>query len=238
MNAKERKRAKLMYRFPLLLALTGLVLLLLHWVLGFSSMDAFGELLPLVRRNWYILVLPVVLPLPCPGRGGVWRRGRRRGAVPDSAGGLVPASPQRRRCRGAGSLDSGARAVFQPAGPRRAGVSGEHFGFCRGSCPGAMQRLNDLLLYGLCQRAAPGDRAGHPTAGPARRRKRFFPGRLTQAQGRAILIAFQSVYFYRIQRIEVLFYVRRAKAADHSGDRAWQAGHDGTSDRQSQSGSL
>lgn len=63
MNAKERKRAKLMYRFPLLLALTGLVLLLLHWVLGFSSMDAFGELLPLVRRNWYILVLPVVLLL-------------------------------------------------------------------------------------------------------------------------------------------------------------------------------
>ena len=52
MNAKERKRAKLMYRFPLLLALTGLVLLLLHWALGFSSMDAFGELLPLVRRNW------------------------------------------------------------------------------------------------------------------------------------------------------------------------------------------
>ena len=58
MNAKERKRAKLMYRFPLLLALTGLVLLLLHWALGFASMDAFGELLPLVRRNWYILVLP------------------------------------------------------------------------------------------------------------------------------------------------------------------------------------
>ncbi|MEI3129442.1 MAG: hypothetical protein V8S89_00755 [Oscillospiraceae bacterium] len=52
-----------MYRFPLLLALTGLVLLLLHWALGFASMDAFGELLPLVWRNWYILVLPVVLLL-------------------------------------------------------------------------------------------------------------------------------------------------------------------------------
>ena len=62
MNAKERKRAKLMYRFPLLLALTGLVLLL-HWALGFASMDAFGELLPLVQRNWYILVLPVALLL-------------------------------------------------------------------------------------------------------------------------------------------------------------------------------
>ena len=61
MNAKERKRAKLMYRFPLLLALTGLVLLLLQWALGFASMDAFGELLPLVQRNWYILVLPVAL---------------------------------------------------------------------------------------------------------------------------------------------------------------------------------
>ncbi len=63
MNAKERKRAKLMYRFPLLLALTGLVLLLLQWALGFASMDAFSELLPLVRRNWYILVLPVALLL-------------------------------------------------------------------------------------------------------------------------------------------------------------------------------
>lgn len=63
MNAKERKRAKLMYRFPLLLALTGLVLLLLQWALGFASMDAFGELLPLVQRNWYILVLPVALLL-------------------------------------------------------------------------------------------------------------------------------------------------------------------------------
>lgn len=62
MNAKERKRAKLMYRFPLLLALTGLVLLL-QWALGFASMDAFGELLPLVQRNWYILVLPVALLL-------------------------------------------------------------------------------------------------------------------------------------------------------------------------------
>ena len=64
MNAKERERAKLMYRFPLLLALTGLALLLLHWALGFASMDAFGELLPLARqRNWYILVLPVALLL-------------------------------------------------------------------------------------------------------------------------------------------------------------------------------
>ena len=63
MNAQERTRAKLMYRCPLLLALTGLVLLLLQWALGFASMDAFGELLPLVQRNWYILVLPVALLL-------------------------------------------------------------------------------------------------------------------------------------------------------------------------------
>ena len=190
MNAKERKRAKLMYRFPLLLALTGLVLLLLQWALGFASMDAFGELLPLVQRNWYILVLPVALLLLYLFRAPVAAAygGAAVGAVLFLIQ-LVVSFLLRRSGGDAAGLAAWIPGHGLFSSLRRAGVSGEHFGFCHGSCPGAMQRLDDLLLYGLCQRAAPGDRAGHPTAGPARRRKRFFPGRLTQAQGRAILIS-------------------------------------------------
>lgn len=63
MYEQEKRQAKLIYRLPLMLALTGLALLLLQWTLSFSSMEAFQDFVMLLRHNWYILILPAALLL-------------------------------------------------------------------------------------------------------------------------------------------------------------------------------
>ena len=61
MNYKERKRARLMYLLPMMLALTGLALLVLEWAVSFDDLNTLSELLFLLKSNWYIILLPVVL---------------------------------------------------------------------------------------------------------------------------------------------------------------------------------
>ncbi len=60
MNRRERRYGR-MYLLPLLLALTGLALLPLEWVLRLEGFDAFGELAQVMRLNWYIVIYPVIL---------------------------------------------------------------------------------------------------------------------------------------------------------------------------------
>lgn len=61
MTYKERKRARLMYLFPMMLALTGLALLILEWALNFTDLDALLDFKSLLTHNWYILLLPTAL---------------------------------------------------------------------------------------------------------------------------------------------------------------------------------
>ena len=60
MTHKEKKRGRLMFLLPLMLALTGLAFLLFNWVLQFSTLDALSDLKQLMQRNWYILLLPLI----------------------------------------------------------------------------------------------------------------------------------------------------------------------------------
>lgn len=60
MNRRERRYGR-MYLLPLLLALTGLALLPLEWVLRLSDFDAFGDLSQTVVHNIIILVYPIIL---------------------------------------------------------------------------------------------------------------------------------------------------------------------------------
>ena len=62
MNRRERRYGR-MYLLPLLLALTGLALLPLEWVLRLSSFDAFGDLGQTVLHSSMILFYPLVLML-------------------------------------------------------------------------------------------------------------------------------------------------------------------------------
>ena len=65
MTYKERKRARLMYLFPMMLALTGLALLFFEWALSFDDLNALQDLKALLQHNWYILILPVILMILC-----------------------------------------------------------------------------------------------------------------------------------------------------------------------------
>ena len=65
MTYKERKRARLMYLFPLMLALTGLALLFFEWALSFEDLNALQDLKFLLQHNWCILLLPIILMILC-----------------------------------------------------------------------------------------------------------------------------------------------------------------------------
>lgn len=65
MTYKERKRARLMYLFPLMLALTGLALLFFEWALSFDDLNALQDLKLLLQHNWFILLLPLILMILC-----------------------------------------------------------------------------------------------------------------------------------------------------------------------------
>lgn len=65
MTYKERKRARLMYLFPLMLALTGLALLFFEWALAFDDLNALQDLKAIFQHNWYILILPLALMILC-----------------------------------------------------------------------------------------------------------------------------------------------------------------------------
>lgn len=60
MNRRERRYGR-MYLLPLLLALTGLSLLPLEWVLRLSSFDAFGDLAQTMLHSCISLFYPLVL---------------------------------------------------------------------------------------------------------------------------------------------------------------------------------
>lgn len=60
MNRRERRYGR-MYLLPLLLALTGLALLPLEWVLRLSGFDAFGDLAQTVIYNCLCVAYPLVL---------------------------------------------------------------------------------------------------------------------------------------------------------------------------------
>ena len=60
MNRRERRYGR-MYLLPLLLALTGLALLPLEWVLRLSGFDAFGDLAQTVIHNCLCVAFPLVL---------------------------------------------------------------------------------------------------------------------------------------------------------------------------------
>lgn len=60
MNRRERRYGR-MYLLPLLLALTGLALLPLEWVLRLSGFDAFGDLGQTMLHNILILIYPFIL---------------------------------------------------------------------------------------------------------------------------------------------------------------------------------
>lgn len=62
MNRRERRWGR-MYLLPLLLALTGLALLPLEWVLRLEGFDAFGELKYTMIHNALIVVYPIILLL-------------------------------------------------------------------------------------------------------------------------------------------------------------------------------
>ncbi len=62
MNRRERRYGR-MYLLPLLLALTGLALLPLEWVLRLSGFDAFADLKQTMLHNAIILFYPLVLLL-------------------------------------------------------------------------------------------------------------------------------------------------------------------------------
>ena len=65
MTYKERKRARLMYLFPLMLALTGLALLFFEWALAFDDLNALVDLKQIMQHNWFILILPLILMILC-----------------------------------------------------------------------------------------------------------------------------------------------------------------------------
>ena len=60
MNRRERRYGR-MYLLPLLLALSGLAVLVLEWVLRLEGFDVFDELKQTLLRNSVSLIYPVVL---------------------------------------------------------------------------------------------------------------------------------------------------------------------------------
>ena len=61
MNRRERRKGRTMYLLPLMLALTGLALLPLEWVLRINDFDSFLNLRQMVLQALPAVLYPLVL---------------------------------------------------------------------------------------------------------------------------------------------------------------------------------